>query len=72
MVAHQCAFYCSNPKAIHELVLKCIARYLLQTKSRGLILHPTTDLSLNMFVDANFLGRWHNGYSELRDSVLSQ
>jgi hypothetical protein len=68
---HQCARFCSNPKAIHELAVKRSARYLLNTQNQGLILHPTTDLSLNMFVDADFAGRWHKENSELQDSVLS-
>jgi len=71
MVVHQCARFCSNPKAIHELAVKHIAHYLLKTQTQGKVLHPTTNLSLNMFVDAAFAGRWHREYSNLRDSVLS-
>jgi hypothetical protein len=71
MVVHQCARFCSNPKAIHELAEKRIARYLLKTQTQGMVLHPTTNLSLNMFVDAAFAGRWYREYSNLRDSVLS-
>ena len=36
--------------------MKCIARYLLATQDKGLILHPTTDLHLDMYVDADFAG----------------
>jgi hypothetical protein len=72
MAVHQCARYSSNPKALHELAVKRIARYLLVTQSKGLVLHPTADMSLNMFVDADFAGRWHKDYTELRDSVLSR
>jgi hypothetical protein len=50
MAVHQCAFYCSGPKALHELVVKCIARYLLRMQDKGLIFKPTMDLSLNMFM----------------------
>jgi hypothetical protein len=32
----------------------------------------TTDLSLNIFVHADFAGCWHKEYSELQDSVLSR
>jgi hypothetical protein len=71
MVVHQCARFCSNPKAIHELAVKHIAHYLLKTQTQGKVLHPTTNLSLNMFVDAAFAGRWYREYSNLRDSVLS-
>jgi hypothetical protein len=36
-----------------------------------MVLHPTTNIFLNMFVDAAFAGRWYREYSNLRDSVLS-
>jgi hypothetical protein len=72
MAVHQCAWYSSNPKAIHELAVRRVARYLLLTQSKGLILHPSAYMSLNMFVDADFAGRWHQDYTELRDSVLSR
>jgi hypothetical protein len=70
MAVLQCACYCSNPKAMNELAVNQIARYLLKMKTHGLILCPTTDLSLNLFVNADFAGRWHKEYSELWDSVL--
>jgi len=72
MAVHQCARYSSNPKAIHELAVKQIARYLLVTQDKGMVMHPTTDMSLNMYVDAVFAGRWHRDFTELRDSVLSR
>jgi hypothetical protein len=72
MAIHQCARYSSNPKAIHELAVKRIARYLLVTQTKGIVMHPTADMSLNMSVDADFAGRWHKDYTELRDSVLSR
>ncbi len=72
MAVHQCARYCTNPKALHELAVKRIVRYLLATKDKGLILNPTSELSLDMFVDADFAGRWHKEYAELWDSVLSR
>ncbi len=56
MAVHQCARYCTNPKAIHELAIKRIIWYLLGTKDKGLLLRPTADLSLDMFVDADFAG----------------
>jgi hypothetical protein len=72
MAVHQCARFCSNPKAIHELAVKPIARYLLKMHTEGMTLRPTKNLSLNMFVDVDFAGRWHKEYSELRDSALSR
>jgi hypothetical protein len=68
----QCARLCFSPKAIHELAIKQIARYLLITwvKGLGLILPPKSTLSLDMYVDVDFAGRWHPDYAELHDSVL--
>ena len=37
-----------------------------------MILKPTTDVTLNMFVDADFAGMWHKEYAELRDNLLSR
>jgi len=72
MAVHQCARYCSAPRALHELAVKRIVRYLLATRSKGLTLRPTPSLALDMFVDADFAGRWHREYSHLRDSTLSR
>lgn len=72
MTMHQCACYSSNPKALHELAVKRIARYLFMTKDKGLRLKPTPDFSLNMFVDADIAGMWHKEYAALRTSVLSR
>jgi hypothetical protein len=33
---------------------------------------PDTSFALDMFVDADFAGRWHKDFSHLRDSVLSR
>jgi hypothetical protein len=72
MAVHQCAKYCSQPKAIHELAVTRIIRYLLSTKEKGLILKPNTSLALDMYVDADFAGMWHKEYAELRENVLSR
>jgi hypothetical protein len=72
MAVHQCAKFCSHPKAIHEIAVKRIVRYLLATKDKGLILKPSMSLTLDMFVDADFAGMWHKEYSALRDNVLSR
>lgn len=71
MSVHQCARFCSHPKALHKLAIKRIAHYFLATKDKGLILCPTKMMSLHVYVDANFAGHWHKEYSHLRDSVLS-
>ncbi len=44
----------NKPTALHESGIKCIARYLLLTEDKGIILQPSTELTLNMFMDADF------------------
>ena len=72
MAVHQAARYSANPKAIHEVAVKHIGRYLHHTRTKGLILRPKPDKTLNAYVDADFAGRWHQNYAHLRDSVLSR
>ena len=53
-VIHQCARFTHHLRLIHEQALKRIGRYLLGTKTRGLILDPIkrNDLGIDLFVDA--------------------
>ena len=55
---HQCACYTLDPKRSHEVALKCIGRYLKGTRSIGLILDPTIDLTIDCYPDADFAGLW--------------
>jgi hypothetical protein len=70
---HQCARFSNNPTALHEMAVKRIGQYLLQSKDKGLCLTPKHDFCLNMYVDADFAGLWHKDFAELRDcSLLSR
>jgi hypothetical protein len=69
---HQCARFCQAPTALHELAIKTIVRYLIYTKDKGLILHPTISFYMDMYVDANFAVMWHQQHSALRENVLSR
>jgi hypothetical protein len=68
---HQCAQYTTNSTPLHELGVKRIGRYLLATRDKGLIMHPTQDFKLDMFINADFAGMWHRKYSELHECALS-
>jgi len=35
-------------------------------------MHPSTNLSLDMYVDSDFAGMWHREHTHLRDNVLSR
>lgn len=69
---HQCARFCTKPTKLHEIAIKRIVRYLLLTKDKGLILQPTKTFTLDMYVDADFAGMWHQEHSALRENVLSR
>ena len=52
----QCARFCNNPKKNHEEAVKRICRYLLKTKTQGLVLKPDKSKGLECHVDADFAG----------------
>ena len=58
-VVHQCAWFTHNPKAPHRAAMKRICRYLQGTKTKGLILKPSKQLTVDCFVDADFAGQWN-------------
>jgi transposase InsO family protein len=55
---HSCARYTHRPKAIHSKAVKRIVRYLVGTADKGLLLRPSTDITIDMYVDADFAGMW--------------
>jgi hypothetical protein len=56
---NQCARYCTNPNVNHEIAVKQIARYLKQTKHRDMIISPKPNLTLDLWVGADFAGLWN-------------
>jgi hypothetical protein len=57
---HQWACYIFAPKQLHEDALKCIGRGLKGTLDKGLILHPSDDLKIDCYPDADFAGLWNH------------
>jgi hypothetical protein len=55
---HACARYTHRPKAIHSRALKRIVRYLIGTQDKGTVFRLTPDITLDMYVDADFTGLW--------------
>ena len=53
-----CARYMFSPKHSHELALKRIGRYLKNTSSRGMIINPTRELTIDAYPDADFAGMY--------------
>jgi hypothetical protein len=64
---HQCARFTHAPKATHAAAVKRIVRYLIGTKDKGLKLKPSTDISVDCYVDADFAGLY--GYEDDQDSI---
>ena len=60
---HQCARFASEPKGSHAEAVKRIGRYLVGTKTKGIILHPRSN-SFDCFVDADFVGNWNRLYAD--------
>jgi hypothetical protein len=52
--SHAC--YTFAPKQLHEDALKHIGCYLKGTLDKGLILHPSDDLKIDCYPDADFAG----------------
>jgi Reverse transcriptase (RNA-dependent DNA polymerase) len=64
---HQCARFTHFPKKTHEDAILRICRYLQGTKDKGLIFNPTEDLTLDCYVDADFVGLY--GVEDDQDPV---
>mmetsp|Transcript_29932 Transcript_29932/g.72557 ORF Transcript_29932/g.72557 Transcript_29932/m.72557 type:complete len:287 (+) Transcript_29932:40-900(+) len=52
----QAARYMSAPKASHGTAVQRILRYLKGTRTDGIVVAPTGDLHLKLYVDADFAG----------------
>jgi hypothetical protein len=69
---HQCARFSAAPTRAHELAVKCIVRYLKGTCSKGYILRPCQNKTIDCFVDADFAGTWTLDTSSDPTSVWSR
>jgi hypothetical protein len=56
---HQCARFSSNPRQSHANAVKYLCRYLMATKTKGLILKADSSKSFEVHVDCDF--RWQLG-----------
>jgi Reverse transcriptase (RNA-dependent DNA polymerase) len=54
---HQCARFSAEPKQSHVTAVKHIAKYLMATKDKGMILNPKNH-SFDCWIDADFIGNW--------------
>ena len=54
----QCARVTHSPKRSHEIALERIRQYLKGTVKEGLILRPSQDMKVDVYVDSDFAGLW--------------
>ena len=57
---HQCARFSHSPSQSHFEAVNRIARYLLGTKDKSLIMSPSEEMRLDCFVDADYAGLWRH------------
>ena len=69
---HQCARFSIDPREPHGVALKHIAKYLLKTRDKGMIIKPTQDLTLDCWADADFAGCWKRSDPDDPKSVKSR
>jgi hypothetical protein len=55
---HECARYTHHPMAIHSKAIKQIIWYLVGTSDKGIIFTPRKEITLDMYVGADFAGMW--------------
>ena len=55
---NQCARFSKDPKRSHELALSRIGRYLVGTRTKGMIVRPGKSMKLDMYCDADWAGLW--------------
>jgi len=53
---HSCARFNHNPKQSHSKALLHVCKYLKGLRNKGLILNPTPELTLDLYVDADYAG----------------
>ena len=68
----QVARFSSKPKQSHAVAVKSIIRYLKRTRDQGMILRPTGQLDLDLYVDADFCGLFTHEDHSLSDSARSR
>ena len=55
---HHCSRSTHNPSRIHDESVNRICRYLVGNQGHGLTFDPNSDMKLDFYVDAYFLGIW--------------
>lgn len=71
-ITHQCARFSIDPKEEHARALRWLGRYLKGTRDKGIILKPDLNRSLEVHVDADFVGNWDKDETDDPDTARSR
>jgi len=66
---HQCARFCEDPKVSHTQAVEHIGKYLLGTRNEGIFIQPDKTSSIDVYVDADFVGNWNRSTAQLDEST---
>jgi hypothetical protein len=69
---HQCARFSADPRQEHGNAITSIARYMKGTRDKGLIIKPSMERGLEVYVDADFAGNWDPEETDDRDTAMSR
>ena len=70
---HQCARFKCDPRKPHTNSIKCIIRYLIGTRDKGLSFKPTNNsIHVICYVDADFAGNYKKETCKDPNSVKSR
>jgi len=72
MPTHQTARFCAEPMRSHEQAITRIGRYLLHSKTRGIVYRPDISKGLECYVDADFAGGWNDSDPHDCDNLYSR
>ena len=70
MANYQCDCFNDDPKIFHEQAVKCIGRYLLDTKYKGLIYKTDITQGFECYANVDFSGGLKHGDHECPESVI--
>ena len=60
----QCAIFVNDPSQYHKEVVKCICRYLLNTKAQGIALSPDKIKLLECYTETDWAKSWQQRSSD--------
>ena len=72
MAVHQCTWFCEDPKRSHEIAVRQIGKYLLDTKYEGIIFKSDQTKGLEFYVNTAFAAGWQQADAYNPENALSR